>query len=81
MIKVLVALGVLLTYGLQLTVTVDLAWQRLRRWLVKNMETEDMYEDKEEFTPKLIAYYYAMRFSLILSTSKIIKKQTFCYNI
>lgn len=66
----MIALGVLLTYGLQLTVTADLAWQGLRSKLVKNAELEEATDDKENLSPRLRAYYYGMRFSLILGTSE-----------
>lgn len=73
----MIAMGILLTYGLQLTVTADLAWQGLRRKLVRPMKgtVSDQYDgeeinDDEKFTPRLTMYYYGMRFSLILGTSK-----------
>lgn len=70
-IKIMIALGILLTYGLQLTVTADLAWQGLRRRLAKNSEKEEINdEEKEEFSSRMTAYYYGMRFSLILGTSE-----------
>lgn len=70
-IKIIIALGILLTYGLQLTVTADLAWQGLRRRLMKKDGKEEVNdEDNEEFSPRMTAYYYGMRFSLILGTSE-----------
>lgn len=77
-VKVMIALGILLTYGLQLTVTADLAWQALRKKLTKHSKgsitdectDEEKNVDDEEFSPRLTAYYYAMRFSLILGTSE-----------
>lgn len=81
-IKIMIALGVLLTYGLQLTVTADLAWQGLRSKLVKNCsgcEEQTADGDKEDLSPRLTAYYYGMRFSLILGTSECYKRSV--YNI
>lgn len=77
-VKLLIALGILLTYGLQLTVTADLAWQGLRTKLVRTTKAngEDgetprvNTQNNEEFTPRLTMYYYGMRFGLILGSSK-----------
>lgn len=70
-IKVLIALGILLTYGLQLTVTADLAWQGLRSKLT-NKASDDFKDNTkdDEDSLKLTLYYYIMRFMLILGTSK-----------
>lgn len=70
----MIAFGILLTYGLQLTVTADLAWQGLRKRLSKSPAGEsavdDDDDDDEECSVKMTAYYYAMRFTLILGTSE-----------
>lgn len=71
-IKLMIAVGILLTYGLQLTVTTDLAWQGLRSKLVKSTggsDSDDAAKD-DDSSPKMIAYYYGMRFILILGSSK-----------
>lgn len=72
----MIALGILLTYGLQLTVTADLAWQGLRKKISNApagepgaVDDDDDGEDGER-SAKMTAYYYAMRFTLILGTSK-----------
>jgi len=69
----MIAVGILLTYGLQLTVTTDLAWQGLRKRLIKSKDgvsdCADVTED-DESSPRLTAYYYFMRLILILGTSK-----------
>ncbi|XP_025419886.1 proton-coupled amino acid transporter-like protein CG1139 [Sipha flava] len=70
-IKTMIALGILLTYGLQLTVTADLAWQGLRKKIFNVPEGEPGATDDgddEEWSAKMTAYYYAMRFALILGT-------------
>jgi len=72
-IKLMIALGILLTYGLQLTVTADLAWQGLRNKLAKSMGESTDCDDEtkdDDSSPKLMAYYYSMRFILIFGTSK-----------
>ncbi|XP_001944882.2 proton-coupled amino acid transporter-like protein pathetic [Acyrthosiphon pisum] len=46
-IKMMIAAGILLTYGLQLTVTTDLAWQGLRSKVVKSMGGSDS-DDAED---------------------------------
>lgn len=69
----MIALGILLTYGLQLTVTADLAWQGLRSKLVKSMGGSTDSDDEakvDDSSPKLTTYYYIMRFILIFGTSK-----------
>lgn len=72
----MVAFAILLTYGLQLTVTADLAWQGLRSKLVGTTEEgsgdgQEEAKDEEEWTPKLTLYYYCMRLVLILGSSKL----------
>jgi proton-coupled amino acid transporter len=60
-----------LTYGLQLTVTTDLAWQGLRSKLVKSTGGSDDGDDAvkdDDSSPKMLTYYYSMRFILILGT-------------
>lgn len=74
-IKMTIAFAILLTYGLQLTVTADLAWQALRKKLTgtaKGAIGDSLEEatDEEEWTPKLTLYYYCMRFGLILGSSE-----------
>ncbi|KAL4135762.1 hypothetical protein QTP88_007352 [Uroleucon formosanum] len=72
-IKIMIALGILLTYGLQLTVTTDLAWQGLRSKLVKSMggsNNDDDVAKDDDSSPNMITYYYSMRFILILGTSE-----------
>lgn len=70
-IKLMIALGILLTYGLQLTVTSDLAWQGLRSKFVKSIggsaDCNDAVED-DDSSPKMVTYYYSMRFFLIFGT-------------
>ncbi|KAF0767583.1 proton-coupled amino acid transporter-like protein CG1139 [Aphis craccivora] len=70
-IKIMIALGILLTYGLQLTVTADLAWQGLCKRLIKSKDgvsnCGDVSED-DESSPRLTAYYYCMRLILIFGT-------------
>ncbi|CAH1732869.1 proton-coupled amino acid transporter-like protein CG1139 [Aphis gossypii] len=70
-IKIMVAVGILLTYGLQLTVTTDLAWQGLRKRLIRSKDgvsdCGDVSED-DESSPRLTAYYYCMRLILIFGT-------------
>ncbi|XP_060859005.1 proton-coupled amino acid transporter-like protein CG1139 [Metopolophium dirhodum] len=69
-IKLMIAGGILLTYGLQLTVTTDLAWQGLRSKVGKSTDgsdSDDAAKD-DDSSPKMIAYYYSMRFLLILGS-------------
>lgn len=69
----MIALGILLTYGLQLTVTSDLAWQGLRNKFVKSIGGSDDCNNEEkddDSSPKMVTYYYSMRFFLIFGTSK-----------
>lgn len=72
-IKIVVAVGILLTYGLQLTVTADLTWQGLRSKLPTKFKKSEANNDADddEYSPKFIAYYYIMRLSLILGTGMI----------
>ncbi|VVC38476.1 Amino acid transporter, transmembrane domain [Cinara cedri] len=67
-VKVMIAIGILLTYGLQLTVTVDLAWQKLRSILVKDHGVDGLTEEEEDSSPRLTAYYYGLRFVMIFGT-------------
>uniref|UniRef100_A0A2H8TWL3 Proton-coupled amino acid transporter 1 n=2 Tax=Melanaphis sacchari TaxID=742174 RepID=A0A2H8TWL3_9HEMI len=70
-IKIMIALGILMTYGLQLTVTTDLAWQGLRSKLVRSKgETTDCRDvtDDDDSSPRLTTYYYLMRSILIVGT-------------
>ncbi|XP_060845019.1 proton-coupled amino acid transporter-like protein CG1139 [Rhopalosiphum padi] len=67
-IKIMIALGILLTYGLQLTVTTDLAWQGLRSKLAGSKGGDADSGDDEESSPRLTTYYYCMRFILIFGT-------------
>lgn len=72
-IKIMIAVGILLTYGLQLTVTADLAWQGLRSKLTRSWGGASNHEDEaedNESSPRLTTYYYGMRFILIFGTSK-----------
>lgn len=71
-VKIMIAVGILFTYGLQLTVTADLTWQRLRNMLIKNPKDHETGSTKEEDGSSLrfTIYYYVMRFFLILGTSK-----------
>jgi len=64
----------MLTYGLQLTVTADLAWQGLRSKLAKSAKSKTKNgggaddDDDDELLPESMAYYYTMRLFLILGT-------------
>lgn len=73
----IVAFAILLTYGLQLTVTADLGWQALRKKITGSaketpteFQEEATEEEEEEWTPKLTLYYYGMRFILIFGSSE-----------
>lgn len=68
----MIGVGILFTYGLQLTVTADLTWQRLRNMLIKGSKDRVVGSTKEEddSSLKFTIYYYVMRFFLILGTSK-----------
>lgn len=81
-IKIIIAFAILLTYGLQLTVTADLAWQALRKKITgakKGVSGDGQIKttDEEEWTPKLTLCYYFMRFTLILGSSKYYSSLSF----
>ncbi|CAI6357784.1 unnamed protein product [Macrosiphum euphorbiae] len=65
-VKIVVTLGILMTYGLQLTVTADLVWQWLLRRSDANVSTKGGSDTAQEVNNK--NKYNIMRFSLIIGT-------------
>lgn len=71
-VKIVVTLGILMTYGLQLTVTADLVWQ----WLVKRSDAKVSPKAGSDTAQEVNNKnkYNIMRFSLIIGTGKCIHK-------
>jgi len=71
-VKIAVTLGILMTYGLQLTVTADLVWQWMERKNNTNVLPKAGSATQE--VSEMNHQYDLMRFSLIIGTGKCIHK-------
>jgi len=73
-VKIVVTLGILMTYGLQLTVTADLVWQWIKKKVAKStIQKHGSNTVIIEKTTKSLEYN-VMRFILIIGTGKCFDK-------
>jgi len=73
-VKIVVTLGILMTYGLQLTVTADLVWSWIKKKKAKKAVRKHGSKVVVIEKTKTSLDYYIMRFVLIVGTGKCVKK-------